>query len=64
MLVTNSTCIRKSLLIPNIYHNLGNSVAEGTVSEPKLSLWQDKIQQHLQAPQKTPNKQKQEYSKK
>ena len=26
---------RKSVLIPNINHNLGNTVAEGTVSEPK-----------------------------
>ena len=26
---------RKSLLIPNINHNLGNNAAEGTVSEPK-----------------------------
>ena len=29
---------RKSLLIPNINHNLGNSIVEWTVSEPKLSL--------------------------
>ena len=26
---------RKSLLVTNINHNLGDSVAEGTVSEPK-----------------------------
>ena len=26
---------KKSLLITNINHNLGDSVAEGTVSEPK-----------------------------
>ena len=29
---------RKSLLIPNINHNLGGSVTEGTVSEPKCHL--------------------------
>ena len=30
----------KSLLITNINHNLGDSVAEGTVSEPKYHFQQ------------------------
>ena len=36
---------RKSLLITNINHNLGDSVVEGTVSEPKCHFhhWHDKI---------------------
>ena len=35
MVVTNSTCIKKTLLITNINHHLYDSVAEGTVSDPK-----------------------------
>ena len=37
---------RKSLLITNMNHNLGDSVAEGTVSEPKCHFQhrQDEIQ--------------------
>ena len=42
-LVTNSNCIKKvicikSLLITNIHNNLGDSVAEGRVSEPTMLL--------------------------
>ena len=46
MRVTNSTCIKKKLLlITNIDQNVGDSAAEGTVSEPKYHFqqWQDKI---------------------
>ena len=37
--------IRKLLLITNINHNLGYSVGERTVSEPKYCIqhWQDKL---------------------
>ena len=57
---------RKSLPVTNINHNLVDSVAEGTVFEPKYRFQhlQDEIQKHLQTPQKTPNEQKLEYSKK
>ena len=47
ILATNSTCIKKEnyywLLI--FYHNVGDSVQEGTVSEPKCHFkqWHDKI---------------------
>ena len=48
MLVTNSTCIkrRESLVTTNINHNLGDNVAEGTVTEPKCHFqhWQVKMQ--------------------
>ena len=39
-LVTNFFCIkkRKSLLITNINHSLGDNIVEGTVSEPKCKL--------------------------
>ena len=32
--------LRKSLLITDINHNLGESVVEGTVSEPKCHFYQ------------------------
>ena len=49
-LVTKSTCIKKeSLLITNINNNLGDSVAEGTVSEPACQFQHlhGKIKEHL-----------------
>ena len=38
--------LKLSALITNINHNLGDSVAEGTVSEPACHFqhWQDKVQ--------------------
>ena len=64
MLVTNSTCIKTENHYWLLILSLGDSVAEGTVSESKCHFqhWQDK--RHLQTPQKTPNEQKLEYSKK
>ena len=53
---------RKSLLITNINHSLGDSVAEGTVSESKCHFQHLQDKRHLQTPQKTPNGQKLEYS--
>ena len=35
MVVTNSICIKKTLLITNINHHLYDSVVEDTVSDPK-----------------------------
>ena len=63
-LVTNSK--KKSLFTTNINSKLGDSVAEVTVSEPTCHFqhWHGKIQEHLQTPQKTPNEEKVENSKK
>ena len=35
IMVAHSTCIKKKILITDINQNLGDSVAEGTVTEPK-----------------------------
>ena len=64
--VTNSTCLKKKLLlIGNTSKNLVDSVAEGTVSEPKFyfQYGQDE-RQCLQTYQKNPNEPKLEYRKK